>query len=171
MDSASMQVATSKFVLCPNASAAKVASSKKDATVNFRSKFKGCVTKIHAVSSNGSVSSCSSLRSVSSLKADDNKRRSNLESLFCYDKAIPEEIIEKPVGLSLEEKAIGNNPRCTDCQAKGAVLCVTCAGSGLYVDSILESQGIIVKVRCLGCGGTGNIMCAECGGRGHLGSK
>ncbi|RYR12305.1 hypothetical protein Ahy_B04g069845 [Arachis hypogaea] len=26
---------------------------------------------------------------------------------------------------------------------------VLCAGSGLYVDSILESQGIIVKVRCL----------------------
>lgn len=89
-------------------------------------------------------------QSVSSLKADENKRRSNLESLFCYDKAIPEEIIEKPVGLSLEEKAIGNNSRCTDCQAKGAVLCATCAGSGLYVDSILESQGIIVKVRCLG---------------------
>lgn len=89
-------------------------------------------------------------QSVSSLKADDNKRRSNLESLFCYDKAIPEEIIEKPIGLSLDEKSIGNNPRCTDCEAKGAVLCVTCAGSGLYVDSILESQGIIVKVRCLG---------------------
>lgn len=87
---------------------------------------------------------------MSSLKADENKRRSNLESLFCYDKAIPEEIIEKPVGLSLEEKAIGNNSRCTDCQAKGAVLCATCAGSGLYVDSIMESQGIIVKVRCLG---------------------
>ncbi|XP_047166440.1 uncharacterized protein LOC124835544 [Vigna umbellata] len=171
MDSASMQVATSKIFLCPNASVAKVAGSKKIATVNFRSKFKGCETKIHVVSSNGSVSSCSSRPSVSSLKADDNKRRSNLESLFCYDKAIPEEIIEKPIGLSLEEKSIGNNPRCTDCEAKGAVLCVTCAGSGLYVDSILESQGIIVKVRCLGCGGTGNIMCAECGGRGHLGPK
>ena len=87
---------------------------------------------------------------ASSLKADESRRRSNLESLFCYDKAIPEEIIEKPVGLSLAEKAIGNNPRCTDCQAKGVVLCATCAGSGLYVDSILESQGIIVKVRCLG---------------------
>ncbi|XLR10903.1 hypothetical protein S83_038841, partial [Arachis hypogaea] len=35
------------------------------------------------------------------------------------------------------------------CEAKGVVLCITCAGSGLYVDSILESQGIIVKVRCL----------------------
>lgn len=87
---------------------------------------------------------------VSSLNADNNKCRSNLESLFCYDKAIPEEIIEKPVGLSLAEKAIGNNHRCTDCHAKGVVLCATCAGSGLYVDSILESQGIIVKVRCLG---------------------
>ncbi|XLR60825.1 hypothetical protein S83_011497, partial [Arachis hypogaea] len=35
------------------------------------------------------------------------------------------------------------------CEAKGVVLCITCAGSGLYVDSILESQGIIVKVHCL----------------------
>jgi hypothetical protein len=76
--------------------------------------------------------------------------RSSLESLFCYDKAISEERIEKPVGISLAEKVIGDNPRCTGCQAKGAVLCMTCSGSGLYVDSILESQGIIVKVRCLG---------------------
>ncbi|KAM1977119.1 hypothetical protein ACFX16_013949 [Malus domestica] len=52
---------------------------------------------------------------------------------------------------------------------KGAVLCTTCSGSGLYVDSILESQGIIVKVRWLGCGGSGNIMYSECGGCGHLG--
>eukprot|EP01018_Ginkgo_biloba_P024931 Gb_24089 [translate_table: standard] len=73
----------------------------------------------------------------------------SLESLFCYDKAVPEEIIEKPIGLSLSERMIGNNPRCTHCQAKGVVLCATCTGSGLYVDSILESQGIIVKVRCL----------------------
>ena len=78
------------------------------------------------------------------------RRISSLESLFCYDKAIPEERIEKPVGISLTEKLIGDNPRCSDCQAKGAVLCTTCSGSGLYVDSILESQGIIVKVRCLG---------------------
>ncbi|KAF9670297.1 hypothetical protein SADUNF_Sadunf13G0053800 [Salix dunnii] len=102
---------------------------------------------------------------------DLHRRRSNLESPFCYDKPIPEERIEEPVGISLAEKVIGDNPRCTDCQAKGAVLCTTCAGSGLYVDSILESQGIIVKVRCLGCGGTGNIMCSECGGRGHVGLK
>ncbi|KAK9155040.1 hypothetical protein Sjap_002520 [Stephania japonica] len=100
---------------------------------------------------------------------DSHRRRSNLESLFCYDKPIPEEIIEKPVGLSLAERRIGNKPRCFDCDAKGAVLCSTCSGSGLYVDSILESQGIIVKVRCLGCGGTGNIMCSNCGGRGHAG--
>lgn len=95
--------------------------------------------------------------------------KSNLESLFCYDKSIPEEIIEKPVGLSLNRREIGTKPPCIVCQAKGATLCVTCSGSGLYVDSILESQGIIVKVRCLGCGGTGNIMCSECGGRGHAG--
>ncbi|PPD72813.1 hypothetical protein GOBAR_DD30286 [Gossypium barbadense] len=102
---------------------------------------------------------------------DAHRRRSSLESLFCYDKPIPEERIEEPVGVSLAEKLVGDNPRCTDCQAKGAVLCTTCSGSGLYVDSILESQGIIVKVRCLGCGGSGNIMCLECGGRGHLGSE
>ncbi|MBA0574147.1 hypothetical protein Golob_001379 [Gossypium lobatum] len=80
---------------------------------------------------------------------DAHRRRSSLESLFCYDKPIPEERIEEPVGVSLAEKLVGDNPRCTDCQAKGAVLCTTCSGSGLYVDSILESQGIIVKVRCL----------------------
>lgn len=79
-----------------------------------------------------------------------NRRLSSLESLFCYDKAIPEEIIVKPVGLSLGEKNIGNKTRCPSCEAKGAVLCATCSGSGLYVDSIMESQGIIVKVRCLG---------------------
>lgn len=108
------------------------------------------------------------LKAMSSSVGDVRKQRSSLESLFCYDKPIPEEIIEKPIGISLAEKNIGDNPRCTDCQAKGAVLCTTCAGSGLYVDSILESQGIIVKVRCLACGGTGNIMCSECGGRGHF---
>ncbi|XP_057785318.1 uncharacterized protein LOC131002855 [Salvia miltiorrhiza] len=100
--------------------------------------------------------------------AGDVRRISSLESLFCYDKPIPEEIIEKPVGLALTEKNVGVNPRCSSCLAKGAILCATCSGSGLYVDSILESQGIIVKVRCLGCGGTGNTMCSECGGRGHL---
>ncbi|PKU83570.1 hypothetical protein MA16_Dca008257 [Dendrobium catenatum] len=60
------------------------------------------------------------------------------------------EIIEKPIGLSLNRREIGSNPPCSDCQAKGAILCVTCSGSGLYVDSILESQGILVKVKCLG---------------------
>ncbi|CAA3031047.1 uncharacterized protein LOC111368928 [Olea europaea subsp. europaea] len=116
----------------------------------------------------------SSLSSSSSSRATvravgDVHRRSNLESPFCYDKPIPEEIIEKPIGLSLIEINVGDNPRCPSCQAKGAVLCTTCSGSGLYIDSILESQGIIVKVRCLGCGGTGNTMCSECGGRGHIG--
>lgn len=82
--------------------------------------------------------------------AKDVRRISSLESLFCYDKPIPEEIIEKPIGLALTEKDIGENPQCSSCQAKGALLCATCSGSGLYVDSILESQGIIVKVRCLG---------------------
>ncbi|KAF8681700.1 hypothetical protein HU200_045131 [Digitaria exilis] len=95
------------------------------------------------------------------------RNKSNLESLFCYDKSVPEEDIGKPAGLNFEKKNVGDNPPCSSCEAKGAILCATCAGSGLYVDSILESQGIIVKVRCLGCGGTGNIMCTKCGGRGH----
>lgn len=95
--------------------------------------------------------------------------KSKIQSLFCYDKSIPEEVIEKPIGLSLNRREIGTEPPCVDCEAKGVILCATCSGSGLYVDSILESQGIIVKVRCLGCGGTGNIMCSECGGRGHVG--
>ncbi|XP_044979407.1 uncharacterized protein LOC123446926 isoform X1 [Hordeum vulgare subsp. vulgare] len=95
------------------------------------------------------------------------RSKSSLEALFCYDKAVPEENIGKPAGLDLEKKEVGNNPPCVRCETKGAVLCATCAGSGLYVDSIMESQGIIVKVRCLGCGGTGSIMCSTCGGRGH----
>ncbi|KAM3295077.1 hypothetical protein ACQJBY_037750 [Aegilops geniculata] len=95
------------------------------------------------------------------------RSKSSLEALFCYDKAVPEENIGKPAGLDLEKKNVGKNPPCVRCETKGAVLCATCAGSGLYVDSIMESQGIIVKVRCLGCGGTGSIMCSTCGGRGH----
>jgi hypothetical protein len=78
------------------------------------------------------------------------RNKSNLESLFCYDKSVPEEDIGKPTGLNLQKKNVGDNPSCSSCEAKGAVLCATCAGTGLYVDSILESQGIIVKVRCLG---------------------
>uniref|UniRef100_A0A1J3D097 Protein EMBRYO SAC DEVELOPMENT ARREST 3, chloroplastic n=1 Tax=Noccaea caerulescens TaxID=107243 RepID=A0A1J3D097_NOCCA len=111
----------------------------------------------------------SSPKAESCLKRDVNRQRSSLESMFCYDKSIPEEIIEEPVGLSMSEKEIGDNRRCTCCEAKGALLCATCSGTGLYVDSIMECQGIIVKVRCLGCGGSGNIMCKSCGGRGHVG--
>ncbi|XP_013622785.1 PREDICTED: uncharacterized protein LOC106328811 isoform X2 [Brassica oleracea var. oleracea] len=108
-------------------------------------------------------------RAESCLKRDVNRQLSNLESMFCYDKPIPEEIIDEPVGLSMSEREIGDNRRCACCEAKGALLCATCSGTGLYVDSIMESQGIIVKVRCLGCGGSGNIMCKSCGGRGHVG--
>ncbi|KAI3811817.1 hypothetical protein L1987_21553 [Smallanthus sonchifolius] len=125
--------------------------------------------KIEATSDNGAAFPSGSQISSSSAVGDMHRKLSSLESLFCYDKSVPEEIIEKPVGLSLSEKNIGNKTRCTGCEAKGAILCATCSGSGLYVDSILESQGIIVKVRCLGCGGSGNIMCSECGGRGYCG--
>ncbi|XP_012476756.1 uncharacterized protein LOC105792640 [Gossypium raimondii] len=125
------------------------------------------ISKISGIFSNGSASHGAESRAV----GDAYGRRSRLESLFCYDKPIPEERIEEPVGVSLAEKIVGDNPRCSACQAKGVILCTTCAGSGLYVDSILESQGIIVKVRCLGCGGTSNVMCSECSGRGHRGPK
>ncbi|KAK1264317.1 hypothetical protein QJS04_geneDACA009458 [Acorus gramineus] len=131
----------------------------------------GSVTGFRGFSGNKSTPRFNSNWIRSSSVRDLQGCKSKLESLYCYDKSVPEEIIEKPVGLSLDEKNIGNNPRCTGCQAKGAVLCATCSGSGLYIDSIMESQGIIVKVRCLGCGGTGNIMCPGCGGRGHLGSS
>ncbi|MBA0764213.1 hypothetical protein Gotri_013577 [Gossypium trilobum] len=136
------------------------------------------ISKISGIFSNGSasqgvssISSSFSYFAESRAVGDAYGRRSRLESLFCYDKPIPEERIEEPVGVSLAEKIVGDNPRCSACQAKGVILCTTCAGSGLYVDSILESQGIIVKVRCLGCGGTGNVMCSECGDRGHRGPK
>ncbi|KAL6988625.1 hypothetical protein U1Q18_014379 [Sarracenia purpurea var. burkii] len=135
----------------------------------FGPKGRQPVKRIHSVPINGVVSRFSPDAASSSSVEDVHRRKSSLESLFCYDKEIPEEIIDKPIGVSLAEKMIGDNPCCPDCLAKGAVLCITCSGSGLYVDSILESQGIIVKVRCLGCGGTGNILCSECGGRGHLG--
>ncbi|KAG5232878.1 protein EMBRYO SAC DEVELOPMENT ARREST [Salix suchowensis] len=134
----------------------------------FRLGGNGCIS---AITPNGHVSPSAASHGEPFSVGDVHRRRSSLESPFRYDKPIPEERIEEPVGISLAEKVIGDNPRCIDCQAKGAVLCTTCAGSGLYVDSILESQGIIVKVRCLGCGGTGNIMCSECGGRGHVGLK
>ncbi|KAL5708684.1 hypothetical protein ACHQM5_019450 [Ranunculus cassubicifolius] len=80
-------------------------------------------------------------------KRDEYICRSSRQAKFCYDKAIPEEIIEKPVAVS--ERNIGENPRCSSCEARGVVPCATCSSSGLYIDSIMESQGIIVKVRCV----------------------
>ncbi|KAM1078866.1 hypothetical protein ACFX2J_013607 [Malus domestica] len=145
-----------------------VSSTKLDIHDKFSYGFHlrrgGSIAKFTAaISPNGSVSPSSS-HGAGCSAGDADKQRSSLESLFCYDKSVPEERIEKPIGISLTEKIIGNNPRCFDCEAKGAVLCTTCSGSDLYVDSILESQGIIVKVRCLGrCGGSGKIMCSECG--------
>ncbi|XP_054818730.1 uncharacterized protein LOC129318140 isoform X2 [Prosopis cineraria] len=143
MDSSSLKMASSKLI--PYVSAPVCPRKPMSFGFNFKQNVFGGKTR--ATSLNGSVFS------------------------FTSHRAIPEERIEKPIGLSLDEKEIGSNLRCSDCQAKGAVLCTTCSGSGLYVDSILESQGIIVKVRCLGCGGTGNMMCTACGGRGHCGPK
>uniref|UniRef100_A0A0D9VX21 Uncharacterized protein n=1 Tax=Leersia perrieri TaxID=77586 RepID=A0A0D9VX21_9ORYZ len=66
-------------------------------------------------------------------------------------RAVSAKNIGTPAGLDLEKKNVGKNPPCLSCETKGAVLCATCAGSGLYIDSILESQGIIVKaVEALG---------------------
>ncbi|XVF06679.1 hypothetical protein REPUB_Repub06bG0071000 [Reevesia pubescens] len=160
----------SSSIIFPIDSTAKLDNSNK-ISYGFGSNRSNSMSKICAVCSNGSVSASASHGAESRAVGDAHRRRSSLESLFCYDKPIPEERIEEPVGVSLAEKIVGDNPRCSECEAKGAVLCTTCSGSGLYVDSILESQGIIVKVRCLGCGGTGNIMCSECGGRGHVGTK
>ncbi|KAB2018880.1 hypothetical protein ES319_D08G260500v1 [Gossypium barbadense] len=115
------------------------------------------ISKISGIFSNGSASHGAESRAV----GDAYGRRSRLESLFCYDKPIPEERIEEPVGVSLAEKIVGDNPRCSACQAKGVILCTTCAGSGLYVDSILESQGIIVKVRCLSVVEEPAMSCAQ----------
>jgi hypothetical protein len=84
------------------------------------------------------------------LSVSPDKVKGKLESLFYCDTGVPEEKIEKPTGLPKGLRSIGNKPKCPRCKAKGAVHCATCSGSGLYVDSILESQGIIVKVRCLG---------------------
>ncbi|KAK4581370.1 hypothetical protein RGQ29_024861 [Quercus rubra] len=167
MDSATLN--TTSFILS-HKSPSSFTKSNFNNNNRILSGFRNCGRRSKPISR-----TCASVskdqRAKASSAGDVHRRRSSLESLFCYDKAIPEERIEKPIGISLAEKGIGENPRCADCKAKGAVLCTTCSGSGLYVDSILESQGIIVKVRCLGCGGTGNIMCSECGGRGHLGPK
>ncbi|KAJ9179866.1 hypothetical protein P3X46_008181 [Hevea brasiliensis] len=167
----SMKIGSS--IVLPISSYSVKLNQHKQYKVDYGFRFSGrrSISKICVIIPNGSVSSSSSHEAESRAVGNAHRQRSSLESLFCYDKPIPEERIEKPVGTSLAKKSIGDNPRCIDCEAKGAVLCTTCSGSGLYVDSILESQGIIVKVRCLGCGGTGNIMCSECGGRGHLGPQ
>ncbi|GFQ06226.1 hypothetical protein PHJA_002766600 [Phtheirospermum japonicum] len=107
--------------------------------------YTGYKNRKNEMASGSSTSSCSP-RAVKCAVGNVDRRRSSLESLFCYDKPIPEEIIEEPIGISLAAKDIGDNPHCPNCEAKGAILCTTCSGSGLYVESILESQGIIVKV-------------------------
>ncbi|THU73982.1 hypothetical protein C4D60_Mb04t28560 [Musa balbisiana] len=118
-------------------------------TLRFWIKGNEFAEKFRSFSVHPFILRCDFARIKSSSVHDLQRCKSNLESLFCYDKSFTEEDIEQPVGLSVEKKEIGNNPPCTICEVKGAVLCATCAGSGLYVDSILESQGIIVKVKCL----------------------
>ncbi|CAL9164479.1 unnamed protein product [Musa hybrid cultivar] len=118
-------------------------------TLRFWIKGNEFAEKFRSFSVHPFILRCDFARIKSSSVHDLQRCKSNLESLFCYDKSFTEEDIEQPVGLSVEKKEIGNNPPCTICEVKGVVLCATCAGSGLYVDSILESQGIIVKVKCL----------------------
>eukprot|EP00897_Mesotaenium_endlicherianum_P001055 jgi/Mesen1/10950/ME000096S10529 len=63
-----------------------------------------------------------------------------------YDFAIPEETIEKPKDVKLQPpKAIGDKPRCGECEQRGVLECSTCGATGLYVDPIMESQGVVVK--------------------------
>eukprot|EP00897_Mesotaenium_endlicherianum_P003947 jgi/Mesen1/3580/ME000020S03108 len=94
--------------------------------------------------------------------------RSQLETLYYCDTAIPEEKIEKPKNLKLlQPKAIGNRPRCGCCKQRGVLECPTCGATGLYIDPIMESQGLLFRVRCLGCSGSGTVMCFYCEGRGH----
>eukprot|EP00249_Psilotum_nudum_P014458 c24834_g1_i1 orf=66-599(+) len=97
-----------------------------------------------------------------------NYYRNGLGSIFHKIRSIPEVNEQKLVGVPLTTCLLDNRPVCAQCDSKGHGLCATCAGSGLYVDSILESQGIIVKVKCIGCGGSGSIMCPGCGGKGHF---
>ncbi|MBA0783846.1 hypothetical protein Gotri_001496 [Gossypium trilobum] len=136
--------------ICAVCSNGSVSSSSSSHGVHRKS-LSGCFLVVALISDTVKIIVLLGCLNIAEARAvgDAHRRRSSLESLFCYDKPIPEERIEEPVGVSLAEKLVGDNPRCTDCQAKGAVLCTTCSGSGLYVDSILESQGIIVKVRCL----------------------
>ncbi|KAG5224283.1 DnaJ/Hsp40 cysteine-rich domain superfamily protein [Salix suchowensis] len=171
MDS-TIRIGSSILLPTSSSSTPKLSNLQRNDKIGYGFRFSGngCITRISAITPKGSVFPSASSHGSSSMRYV-HGRRSCLESLFCYDTPIPEERFEEPVGVFLAAKVIGDNPRCTDCQVEGAVLCSTCSGSGLYVDSILESQGIIVKVRCLGCGGTGNIMCSECGGLGHLGPK
>ncbi|KAL9257369.1 hypothetical protein AKJ16_DCAP08523 [Drosera capensis] len=61
------------------------------------------------------------IRAASCSTGDMHGRRSSLESRFCYDKVIPEQIIEKPVGISTAEKLIGEKPRCSHCQVAEAL--------------------------------------------------
>ncbi|KAH9705057.1 calcium-dependent protein kinase 8 [Citrus sinensis] len=45
----------------------------------------------------------------SSSTGNEHRRRNSLESLFCYDTPIPEERIEKSIGVSLSEKVVGES--------------------------------------------------------------
>ncbi|KAM1625355.1 hypothetical protein EV1_013609 [Malus domestica] len=82
-----------------------VSSTKLDIHDKFSYGFHlrrgGSIAKFTAaISPNGSVSPSSS-HGAGCSAGDADKQRSSLESLFCYDKSVPEERIEKPIGISL----------------------------------------------------------------------
>ncbi|CAI5982798.1 unnamed protein product [Closterium sp. NIES-64] len=98
--------------------------------------------------------------------------RSRAIAMHKADEAAAEASRDAPVAAAapvvLERvRLVAGQEECGGCEAAGSVPCATCAASGLYVDPIMECQGIIVKVRCLGCGGSGSLLCPKCGGRGH----
>ncbi|KAL2464292.1 uncharacterized protein Fot_52248 [Forsythia ovata] len=92
----------------------------------------------------------------------DVQRRSSLESLFCYDKPIPEEIIEKPIGLSLIRRVYlgesGNHCQSSVSRLRG--------NWKYYVFGMWGSRSpwscLIKRLRPYG--GTGNTVCSGCGG-------
>ncbi|KAJ6744135.1 DNAJ/HSP40 CYSTEINE-RICH DOMAIN SUPERFAMILY PROTEIN [Salix purpurea] len=139
MDSA-IRIGSSILLPTSSSSTPKLSNLQRNDKIGYGFRFSGngCITKISAITPKGPVFPSASSHGVSSFLLSlfyfqsssmryVHGRRSSLESLFCYDTPIPEERIEEPVGVFLAAKVIGDNPRCTDCQVKGAVLCTTCS--------------------------------------------
>eukprot|EP00898_Chlorokybus_atmophyticus_P006451 jgi/Chlat1/6807/Chrsp51S06498 len=74
---------------------------------------------------------------------------------------------KKRLKLKISAVEVEDEP-CPVCQAKKAVTCETCSGSGMYREPCLEAKGVLKDVECIDCGGGGTVLCIKCGGRGHL---